>query len=334
MQLARLAEVEQLSPLVTRILGGNPSSFTLNGTNGYLIGSGRRKILIDTSDAGIPTYLSRLEHTLGTAGPNKSAAIIDHIIATHWHHDHVGALPEVLELLHKRNNGPVRLSKHRDEEHDEDILETLTDTPSDILAEHTLSPLREGDRIAIPDSDLHLRILSTPGHTQDSISLYLASHTKEPNVLFSADMILGQGTAVFENLTQYMASLRKTAAFIEEQNASQPTHIYPGHGQVIHDALGKLREYIQHRQDREDQVVDALLKLQVGAHEKAEELTKVIYPDLPDQLHFAATRGLLLVLAKLETEGKVSQETDSSQETAFALTDLGKNAAEARRAKM
>lgn len=36
------------------------------------------------------------------------------------------------------------------------------------------------------------------------------------------------------------------------------TAIYPGHGPIIKDALGKVDEYIRHRQTREDQILSLL----------------------------------------------------------------------------
>ena len=97
--------------------------------------------------------------------------------------------------------------------------------------------------------------------------------------------MLGAGTTVIPDdtgdLGQYMASLRRLLEL-------EPDLIYPAHGPVIRDAQGKIREYIAHRELREQQVIEALREgpLQVMA------IVKKIYTDVPEFLHDAAASSV------------------------------------------
>ena len=147
-------------------------------------------------------------------------------------------------------------------------------------------------------SGLQLQVMHTPGHTSDQIALLIVASTdpKEVGNIFTADAVLGHGTAVFENLAQYLQSLDK-------MKDAKPAKAYPGHGALIDDAVGKLEEYIAHRAVREREVLEVLKS---GAMTST-EIVKIIYKDVPEDLHEAAERGIKLILLKLQGEGKVEE---------------------------
>ena len=71
--------VEQVSPLIRRLISPNPSPFTFTGTCGYIIGKGD-VAFIDPgpeNDAHVETILSAI------AGEK-----LTHILVTHTHRDH------------------------------------------------------------------------------------------------------------------------------------------------------------------------------------------------------------------------------------------------------
>lgn len=53
-KLPHLDDIEIVTDRVIRIMGGNPGAMQLQGTNTYLVGTGRSKILIDTGQVGFP----------------------------------------------------------------------------------------------------------------------------------------------------------------------------------------------------------------------------------------------------------------------------------------
>jgi glyoxylase-like metal-dependent hydrolase (beta-lactamase superfamily II) len=140
-----------------------------------------------------------------------------------------------------------------------------------------------------------LRALETPGHTRESLCYW------DPwqGALFTGDLVAGAGTVVLDDqpgaLGQYMASLERLMLL-------QPRTIYPGHGPMVEDGLGKLAEYLQHRRQRVQQVVDAL-----GSRGPStiEELVAAIYVDVAPNLVPMAARNVRANLEKLVDEGRV-----------------------------
>jgi len=53
-KLPHLDDIGVMTSRVIRIMGGNPGAMQLQGTNTYLVGTGRSRILIDTGQVGRP----------------------------------------------------------------------------------------------------------------------------------------------------------------------------------------------------------------------------------------------------------------------------------------
>ena len=275
----RFADSERLSRYVIRVMGMNPGSFTLQGSNTYLVGTGRNRLLVDTGE-GRAAYLKVLVKVL-----RQERATLDKIIITHAHFDHVGGL---LQLRKKFPKATVYKFKLWDKEKDIDGGEYRH-----ICARQQLSV--DGATV---------RVLHTPGHTRDHVALYL----QEDNALFTGDCVLGQGTAVFESLHMYMNSLYALRNEAENAEAAGKgaVKLYPGHGDVVKNGMEHLEQYIRHRQLREDQILEMLEEKSVV---KLEEAVNKIYEDqhLNFILKVGARRALRQHFDKLEKDGEVKR---------------------------
>lgn len=256
------------SDRVGRVLGLNPGMMTGPGTNTYLVGR-RDPILIDTG-AGVAGYMGVFGEYLserGWRGPSR-------VILTHRHVDHLGGVPH----LRERFPGlPVAKMIHKDEG----------------LPENT-SDLRDGQ--VVEGDGVTLVPVHTPGHASDHLCYFL----EEERALFSGDLILNGSTSVIPDedgdLADYMASLRRVQAL-------RPQRIYPAHGAVIENAAEKIQEYIDHRLERERQILHVLGN---GAR-TIPDMVKIIYAEVPEKLHVMAGKSVHSHLKKLLKDGRVSE---------------------------
>ena len=94
--------------------------------------------------------------------------------------------------------------------------------------------------------------------------------------------------------TEYLRSLQRVRALA-------PARLLPGHGPIVEDPGRVIDAYVQHRADREAQVVRALQQ----GRSSPEQIAAAIYPDLAESLVPAAIEMMRAHLAKLLKECRV-----------------------------
>ncbi|KAF8227334.1 Metallo-hydrolase/oxidoreductase [Tricholoma matsutake] len=340
-QLEVLPSVSRLSEHVVRVLGQNPGKFTLQGTNTYIIGKQNPYTLVDTGE-GRDEYIPILESAL--AKPHSVAEPdVSDIIVSHWHPDHVNGLPTVLSLLRRlweeRNPllpfTPPRLHKFpRDSNAPPSSHGTLNTLPSIInsLPPNSYTPSPNGNAFHdLHDSQiiapLALCVLHTPGHTDDSIALYIP----QDRALYTGDSVLGQGTAVFEDLALYLKSLNAMLHFGDSEPDGAYDTVYPGHGPVVPNGKKLIGGYITHRLERETQIIKVLKSSPPGSVDSLEpssnywttwKIVTTLYAVYPESLWLPAAHGVGLHLKKLEGEGVVRRVGGEGKDTSWEMVDI------------
>lgn len=125
--------------------------------------------------------------------------------------------------------------------------------------------------------------------------------------MFAGDNVLGEGSAVFEDLGLYLSSLGRMYDLLQQQERggggkegggketeSTSGAVYPGHGPMARDGLALVSRYIEHRRER---VEEARRAVESYPGRTISQLTQLIYgKTTPPGLIPAAQRNLLLSL--------------------------------------
>jgi glyoxylase-like metal-dependent hydrolase (beta-lactamase superfamily II) len=225
--------LREVTPTASVILEDNPGQMTLDGTNTWILRAPGSAdcIVVDPGYEDIP-HLNRVVDS----GP------VSLILVTHHHPDHVEGAP----WLAAHTGAPVRAF-------DSQLCQDA-------------EALVDGELISA--AGLELRVLHTPGHTDDSICLQL------PDAMLTGDSILGRGTTVISSLGSYLATLRRLASI--------PTLVLPGHGAELPDLATVAGEYLAHREARLEQVRAALRQL--GPDASARQVVELVYADVDPSL--------------------------------------------------
>jgi len=251
------------------VFAHNPSPMTGTGNMTWLL-RGSVPTLIDAG-VGEPAHLDALVEAL--AGERLAQVLV-----THSHVDHASGAAAIAQRMPH-----VRFLKMPWPEHD-----MTWNVPWE--------PIGDGDVISAGDTALVA--VHTPGHSPDHLCFW----HPDTRVLFCGDLAWMGSTVVIPpshggNVAAYLASLQRVIAL-------DPVRMLPAHGAVIDKPVELLREYIEHRALREQQVLAAL---RVGIN-TADDLVARIYPSLAKPLVPVARESVLAHLIKLEHDGKIRRD--------------------------
>ena len=247
------------------LLAPNPGPMTLDGTNTWvLLERGSTEAIV--VDPG-PLDLGHLESVLRYV--ESRGARVALTLLTHHHLDHA----EAAQHFAAQTAAPVRAigTGHDD--------------------------LDDGETVTV--GGLEVTVVTTPGHTGDSISFLLPSES----ALLTGDTVLGRGTTVVAwpdgELAAYLSSLERIERLTGNSDVVQ---ILPGHGPQVPDAAGTVRYYLEHRAQRLDEVRAAVA---AGATEPRQVVERV-YADVPREVWPAAELSVRAQLLFLEREARRS----------------------------
>ncbi len=254
---------------VVRILAPNPSVYTLEGTNTWIVGEGPAAVVDPGPD--IPEHLEEVA---------RAAGRVSAVLVTHDHPDHAPGARRFAESV----GAPLYAFRLDGAEH-----------------------LRDGQ--IVPVGDLEIAVVHTPGHTAD----HVVFHVPEAAAMFTGDAVLGRGTSFIDppegDLSQYLRSLKRMRDLA-------PRTLYPGHGPAVMRGVEKIQEYLDHRGEREAQVLAAIGQDRTTVP----ELVSVIYAEYPPEVHELAARSVLAHLLKLQAEGRVDRKGTGDEARWVAVT--------------
>jgi glyoxylase-like metal-dependent hydrolase (beta-lactamase superfamily II) len=279
MDAAPTGRIEQVAPLVRRLLAPNPSPFTFTGTHSYIVGRGDVAVIDPGPD--LPVHVDAL--LAATAGERIAA-----ILCTHTHRDHSPAGRALAEASGAPIIGCAPLSLDgdgADEAFDRDYR------PDRVL--------NDGESVDGPGWTL--QAVATPGHTSNHLCFALP----EAAALFSGDHVMGWSTSIVSPPDGDMAAYR---ASLDKLMAREEQVYFPGHGPQIDQPRRFVRGLILHRRQRETQI---LARLAAGEGEVG-AIVAALYGGIDKRLHPAAARSVLAHLIELEQRGAVTRTKEAA----------------------
>lgn len=254
-----MASLEPITARAVRLLAPNPGPMTLDGTNTWLL----REPGGDASVVVDPGPLD--EAHLARIAASGPVALI---VLTHGHPDHAEGAGRLREMT----GAPITAR----------------------AAELCVDAAALGGDGAHEVARVEWLTVLTPGHSSDSICLLL----REDRALLTGDTVLGRGTTVVAHpdgrLGDYLDSLQR----LRDLARQDVDVLLPGHGPVLDAPVDVLDYYLRHREERLDQVRDALADGAVDAM----DVVRRVYADVDPVLWPAAEKSVRAQLDYLDQQ--------------------------------
>ena len=280
-----------VAPMVRRVIANNPSKYTYLGTGTYIIGDQDVAVI----DPG--PILDDHRDALATA---LQGCRVRAILVTHCHSDHS---PLAAWLRDATSAPTVAFGPHGAVEYDADLEDLGAAGDDDVKLEEAIDTefdpdVRVGDgEVAAMGNGWTMRAVHTPGHTSNHMCYAL----EETGALFTGDHVMGWSTTVVSppdgDMRAYIDSLRKVIA---RDDAS----LWPTHGAPVTAPRPFLEAFLEHRLEREAQVIGAVR----SGLDEIPAMVKVLYAEVREELHKPAARSVLAHLIKLIDDGVVTVE--------------------------
>lgn len=269
----------QLSPLIQRVIANNPGPFTYTGTGVYIIGD--KNVAVIDPGPDLPKHRAALDAAL-------DGRHVSHVLMTHHHIDHSPlAVPLARDhgckvygyglQIRPPEDGEVRLEAGDDISFKPDI------------------EIRQGD--VVHGDGWTIDAIHTPGHTSNHMCYGL----REENTLFSGDHIMGWSTSVVSPPDGHMGDYLDSLARIKARHFDK---IWPTHGPCIDKVDEFVQAYIDHRLNRETQIMAALN----GGLSVIMDIVEKLYTDIDKRLYPAAAHSVLSHLIHMRETGRVKSK--------------------------
>ncbi len=230
-------------------------------TNCFIVGK-REFVVIDAASpfAEEQTKLNGLIDDYAARGYRCRAIIVSHL-----HRDHFGGESALRDHLRTRHGMDAAILGHRI---------TAEDLDGSVAFDGFLD---DGEKIGLKDADgatFDLEVLHTPGHARG----HLAFYDRDLGFLLSSDNVVGFGTVVIAppqgDMSEYLRSLERM------RDLPGLRFLAGSHGAAVFNAREKIQQYIDHRLEREQQVLE---QLSLG-NDSPETIAAEIYRGLDPKL--------------------------------------------------